>query len=286
MKKRRKITAAILTVFLMLSVFMMTSCQEAAEKQSLEQIKDAGVLTVYTNAEFPPFEYMSDNTPVGVDMQIAQAIADEIGVKLEIKNVKFDTILSSVNSGKGSMGIAGISVTEERAQEVDFSINYATSKQYIILPQDSEVTKIEDLAGMAIGVQLGTTGDIIISEEISGTEDEETKEHIQGVLEGTGASVTQYNSAADAAVAMNSGKVDAVVIDKLPAEIVASQYENFKAIELVYADGQNTEESYAVCVAKGNQELLDVVNQVIERLIDDGTIDQWITDHTMQASES
>ena len=273
MKKRRKITAAVLAVFLMLSVFMMTSCQEAAEKQSLEQIKDAGVLTVYTNAEFPPFEYMSDNTPVGVDMQIAQAIADEIGVKLEIKNVKFDTILSSVNSGKGSMGIAGISVTEERAQ-------------YIILPQDSEVTKIEDLAGMSIGVQLGTTGDIIVSEEISGTEDEETKEHIQGVLEGTGASVTQYNSAADAAVAMNSGKVDAVVIDKLPAEIVASQYENFKAIELVYADGQNTEESYAVCVAKGNQELLDVVNQVIERLIDDGTIDEWITDHTMQASES
>ena len=278
MKKRRKITAAVLTVFLMLSAFMMTSCKEATERQSLEQIKDAGVLTVYTNAEFPPFEYMSNNTPVGVDMQIAQAIADEIGVKLEIKNVKFDTILSSVNSGKGSMGIAGISVTEERAQEVDFSINYATSKQYIILPQDSEVTKIEDLAGMAIGVQLGTTGDIIISEEISGTED--------GVLEGTGASVTQYNSAADAAVAMNSGKVDAVVIDKLPAEIVASQYENFKAIELVYADGQNTEESYAVCVAKGNQELLDVVNQVIERLIDDGTIDQWITDHTMQASES
>ena len=149
MKKRRKITAAVLTVFLMLSAFMMTSCKEATERQSLEQIKDAGVLTVYTNAEFPPFEYMSDNTPVGVDMQIAQAIADEIGVKLEIKNVKFDTILSSVNSGKGSMGIAGISVTEERAQEVDFSINYATSKQYIILPQDSEVTKIEDLAGMA-----------------------------------------------------------------------------------------------------------------------------------------
>lgn len=286
MKKSKKILSAVVAIFVMSSALFMTSCKKASEKQSIEQIKEAGVITVYTNAEFPPFEYMSDNKPVGVDMQIAQAIADEIGVKLEIKNVKFDTILSSVNSGKGSMGIAGISVTDERKQEVDFSIDYATSKQYIILQKDSEVAKIEDLAGMKIGVQLGTTGDIIISEEINGREDEKTKEHIKGVLEGSGASVTQYNSAADAAVAMSSGKVDAVVIDKLPAEIVASQYENFKTIELVYADGSNTEESYAVCVAKGNQELLDLVNKVIEKLINDGTIDQWIVDHTTKSSAS
>ena len=257
MKKSKKILSAAVAILVMSSALFMTSCKKASEKQSIEQIKEAGVITVYTNAEFPPFEYMSDNKPVGVDMQIAQAIADEIGVKLEIKNVKFDTILSSVNSGKGSMGIAGISVTDERKQEVDFSIDYATSKQYIILQKDSEVAKIEDLAGMKIGVQLGTTGDIIISEEINGTEDE-----------------------------MNSGKVDAVVIDKLPAEIVASQYENFKAIELVYADGSNTEESYAVCVAKGNQELLELVNKVIEKLNKDGTIDQWIVDHTTKSSAS
>jgi len=286
MKKSKKMIAAAIAVFVMTAAFMMTSCKKAAEKQSIEQIKEAGVITVYTNAEFPPFEYMSDNTPVGVDMQIAQAIADEIGVRLEIKNVKFDTILSSVNSGKGSMGIAGISVTDERKQEVDFSVDYATSKQYVIVPKDSEIAKIEDLAGKKIGVQLGTTGDIIISGEISGSEDEETKEHIKGALEGTNASVTQYNSAADAAVAMNSGKVDVVVIDKLPAEIVAKQYENFKAIELVYADGSNTEESYAVCVAKGNKELLEVVNKVIEKLINDGSIDQWIIDHTTKATAS
>ncbi len=282
MKKSKKFISTLVALVVLSSACLLTSCKKASEKQSIDQIKEAGVITVYTNAEFPPFEYMSENKPDGVDMQIAQAIADEIGVKLEIKNVKFDTILSSVTSGKGSMGIAGITVTDERKQEVDFSVEYATSTQYIILPKDSEVAKIEDLAGMKIGVQLGTTGDIIISEEIDGKEDEKTKEHIKGVLEGSGATVHQYSSAADAAVSMNTGKVDAVVIDKLPAEIVASQYDNFKTIELVYEDGSNTEESYAVCVAKGNTELLEVVNKVVGKLIDDGTIDQWIIDHTMK----
>ena len=98
MKKSKKILSAAVAILVMSSALFMTSCKKASEKQSIEQIKEAGVITVYTNAEFPPFEYMSDNKPVGVDMQIAQAIADEIGVKLEIKNVKFDTILSSVNS--------------------------------------------------------------------------------------------------------------------------------------------------------------------------------------------
>ena len=186
--KTRKIISVLLVVALMMSALVLTSCE-----------KEEDVLTVYTNAEFPPFEYLADNKPVGVDMQIAQAIADEMGKKLVIKNVKFDTILSSISSGKGDLGIAGITVTPERAESVDFSVNYATSTQYIVMKKDAEIKTIEDLAGLKIGVQLGTTGDFIISDEISGTEDEETGEHIKGVLEGTGATVTQYNSAADAA---------------------------------------------------------------------------------------
>lgn len=272
--KTRKIISVLLVVALMMSAFVLTSCE-----------KEEDVLTVYTNAEFPPFEYLADNKPVGVDMQIAQAIADELGKKLVIKNVKFDTILSSISSGKGDLGIAGITVTPERAESVDFSVNYATSTQYIVMKKDAEIKTIEDLAGLKIGVQLGTTGDFIISDEISGTEDEETGEHIKGVLEGTGATVTQYNSAADAAVNMDSGKVDVVVIDMLPAEIVAGQYDNFKAIELVYADGSKTDESYAVAVKKGNKELLDTVNKVINRLIEEGKIDKWIVEHTTQSSK-
>lgn len=286
MKKSKKVISLVLAIMLLATACMFTSCKKATEKQSIDNIKDDGVLTVYTNAAFPPFEYISeDNKPVGVDMQIAEEIAKELGVKLEIKNVNFDTILASVNSGKGSMGIAGISVTPERAEEVDFSINYATSTQYIVMKNDAKIEKIEDLAGLKIGVQLGTTGDFIITDEINGVDDEETGEHTKGVLEGTGASLTQYSSAADAAVAMNSGKVDVIVIDKLPAEIVASEYDDFKAIELVYADGGKTDESYAVVVAKGNDELLEVVNKVIKRLIDDGSIDKWIIEHTTAATE-
>lgn len=272
--KFKKIISVLLVLAVVMSAFALTSCK-----------KEEDVLTVYTNAEFPPFEYLADNKPVGVDMQIAQAIADELGMKLEIKNVKFDTILTSISSGKGDLGIAGITVTDERKESVNFSVNYATSTQYIVMKNDAKIEKIEDLAGLKIGVQLGTTGDFIISDEIAGTEDEETGEHIKGVLEGTGATVTQYNSAADAAVNMNSGKVDVVVIDKLPAEIVAGQYDNFKAIELVYADGSKTDESYAVAIAKGNDELLEKVNKVIERLIADGSIDKWIVEHTTQSSQ-
>lgn len=280
--KSRKIISVLLAVTLMLSAFVLTSCKE--EKTS-DNNNSKKVLTVYTNAEFPPFEYLADNKPVGVDMQIAQAIADELGMELQIQNVKFDTILTSISSGKGDLGIAGITVTPERAESVDFSNNYATSTQYILYKDGASITTIEDLAGLKIGVQLGTTGDFIISDEISGVDNEETGEHTKGVLEGTGATVTQYNSAADAAVNMNTGKVDVVVIDRLPAEIVAGQYDNFKTIELVYADGSKTDESYAVAVKKGNKELLDTVNKVIDRLIDDGSIDRWIVDHTTKSSQ-
>lgn len=280
--KSRKIISVLLAVTLMLSAFVLTSCKE--EKTS-DNNNSKKVLTVYTNAEFPPFEYLADNKPVGVDMQIAQAIADELGMELQIQNVKFDTILTSISSGKGDLGIAGITVTPERAESVDFSNNYATSTQYILYKDGASITTIEDLAGLKIGVQLGTTGDFIISDEISGVDNEETGEHTKGVLEGTGATVTQYNSAADAAVNMNTGKVDVVVIDRLPAEIVAGQYDNFKTVELVYADGSKTDESYAVAVKKGNKELLDTVNKVIDRLIDDGSIDRWIVDHTTKSSQ-
>lgn len=274
----KKIIAVVLCLVLALACVGMTSCGDAADKQSVDAIKEAGKLTMYTNAEFPPFEYMEGTEVKGVDVDIAQAIADKLGVKLEIHNVKFDTIIGSIQSGKGSIGAAGITVTDERKESVDFSIEYTTSKQYIIVPADSTVAKIEDLAGMSIGVQLGTTGDFIITDEINGTEEG------KGVLQDTGASVTTYNSAADAAIALNSGKIQAVVIDKLPAEIVAGNYENLKAIELVYADGSNTEESYAICVAKGNESLLKVINEVIEELKANGKIDEFVIKHTGAAS--
>ena len=272
-----------LLMMLVLATAVLASCGSAADKQSVDAIKKNGELVVYTNAEFPPFEYMSEGKPVGVDMDIAKAIADELGVKLTIENVKFDTIISSVQSGKASMGAAGITVTDERKESVDFSISYTTSTQYVILPADVEFENITSLKGMEIGVQLGTTGDFILSDEVNGYKDDDGKD-VKGILQDTGAKVTPYNNANLAAEALKSGKIQAVVIDKLPAELIAKNSgETLKAIELVYEDGSNTAEEYAICVAKGNDTLLEVVNKVIKNLIDEGKIDAFIVEHTTNA---
>ena len=277
----KKIIALALT--LILTVAMFASCGSAADKQSLEAIKKNGELVVYTNAEFPPFEYLADGKPTGVDMDIAKAIADEIGVELKVENVKFDTIISSVQSGKAAMGAAGITVTEERKEAVDFSVSYTTSTQYVILPADAEYTNINSLKGMSIGVQLGTTGDFIISDEVNGYKDDDGND-VKGVLQDTGASVTTYNNANLAAEALKSGKIKAVVVDKLPAELIAKNSDGkLKAVELVYEDGSNTAESYAICVAKGNTTLLEVVNKVINKLLEDGKIDEFIVTHFTNA---
>ncbi len=277
----KKIIALLLT--LVLSVAILASCGSAADKQSLEAIKERGELIVYTNAEFPPFEYLADGKPVGVDMDIAKAIADEIGVELKIENVKFDTIISSVQSGKASMGAAGITVTDERKESVDFSVSYTTSTQYVILPADVSYENITTLKGMNIGVQLGTTGDFIISDEVNGYKDDNGNP-VEGVLQNSGASVTTYNNANLAAEALKAGKIQAVVVDKLPAELIAKNSgEKLKAVELVYEDGSNTAESYAICVAKGNDTLLEVVNTVINKLLEKGKIDEYIVTHTTNA---
>ena len=277
----KKIIALLLTVVLCTAV--LASCSSAAEKQSLEAIKEKGELVVYTNAEFPPFEYLANGEPAGVDMDIAKAIADEIGVELKVENVKFDTIISSVQSGKAAMGAAGITVTDERKESVDFSISYTTSTQYVILPADVEFANITSLKGMNIGVQLGTTGDFIISDEVNGYSDDDGNA-VKGVLQDTGASVTTYNNANLAAEALKSGKIQAVVVDKLPAELIAKNSEGkLKAIELVYEDGSNTAESYAICVAKGNTTLLEVIDKVIKDLLDSGKIDEYIVTHTTNA---
>lgn len=277
----KKFVALFLT--LVLSVAVLASCGSAADKQSIEAIKEKGQLVVYTNAEFPPFEYLANGSPVGVDMDIAKAIADEIGVELKIENVKFDTIISSVQSGKAAMGAAGITVTDERKESVDFSISYTTSTQYVILPAETEFANITTLKGMNIGVQLGTTGDFIISDEVNGYEDDDGNP-VKGVLQDSGAQVTTYNNANLAAEALKSGKIQAVVVDKLPAELIAKNSEGkLKAVELVYEDGSNTAESYAICVAKGNTTLLEVVNKVIQTLLDEGKIDEYIVTHTTNA---
>lgn len=274
----KKMIAAVLAAAMCAMTF--AGCSNAASNQSVDAIKKAGKITMATNAEFPPFEYLKDNQPSGVDVDIANELAKDLGVELEIVDGAFDAVIPSVQSGKVSFGAAGLSITPERQEQVDFSVEYVTSVQYIILPQDSEIKTVEDLAGKRIGVQLGTTGDMLISEEINGKEDEDTGEHIKGVLEGTGAEIVQAKNAIDATQDLVNGRLDAVVIDKLPAESISAQQPTTKAIELVYADGSNAEDHYAFCVAKGNDSLLEAINNTLQRLMDEGKIDEFIVNHS------
>lgn len=257
-----------LSVMMLAAVLLLTGCSSV---RTLEEIKSSGEIVMYTNAAFAPFEYMQGENIAGVDVDIAQAIADELGVKLRIENVEFDSIILGIKSGKGDFGAAGITVRPDREENVAFSVKYVTSKQYIILEEDAAVETIEDLKGMKIGVQTGTTGDFTVTDAI-GEED--------GVLFGMGAEVQYFDNALDASLALKAGKLQAVVIDELPAKNIAAVNEGLKAIELVYADGQNTEEQYAIAVNKKNTELLEAINTVLTRLIEEGKIDEFVLNHT------
>ena len=272
----KKLVAVLLAGVLALGAF--AGC--GGEKSSVESIKKSGKLVMTTNAAFPPFEYVSDGDKVvGVDADIAQAIADELGVELQIDNVTFDGALTAISTGKADIAAAGITVTEERKQNMDFSDTYATSVQYVITKKGVTVNNIEDLKGKKMGVQMGTTGDLILTDEINGYQDD-AGNNVEGVLQGSGAEVIQYKSALEAALDMNNGNLDAVVIDKLPAENIVAVNDNMTCTELVYADGSSTQEEYAIAVQKGNQELLDVINDVLKKLDEEGKIDEFILEHT------
>ncbi len=215
---------------------------------------DAGVLTIATNAEFPPYEYHDSNEIVGIDMEICGAIADYLGLTLEIEDIAFDSIIPEVSSGKVDLGAGAITVTEDRKQNVDFSDTYASSAQVIIVQEDSDITGPDDLAGVNIGVQLGTTGDIYASD-----------------YEDEGSTIERYNKGFEAVEALTQGKIDAVVIDAQPAEVFVSENEGIKIL-----DEALTEEDYAFVIAKGNTALLDAVNAALADLKESGTLQEIV----------
>ncbi|MBQ1488933.1 MAG: basic amino acid ABC transporter substrate-binding protein [Lachnospiraceae bacterium] len=215
-------------------------------------------LIMATNAEFPPYEYYDGDKIVGIDAEIAQAIADEMGATLVIEDMQFDSILASVQTGKADMGVAGMTITEDRLQNVDFSIPYATAMQVIIVPEDSDITTPDDLAGKTIGVQLGTTGDIYADD----IED---------------ATIERYNKGFEAVSALTQGKVDAVIIDNEPAKVFVSQNEGLKVVSEEF-----TIEEYAIAIKKGNTDLLNQVNDAISKLQESGKL-QEIVDKYIKA---
>lgn len=216
-----------------------------------------GKLTMATNAFFPPYEYYEGETIVGIDAEIAAAIAEKLGLELVIDNMEFNSIITAVTTGAADFGLAGMTVTEDRLLEVDFSISYANGVQAIIVKEGSAITCVDDLyaegAAYKVGVQLGTTGDIYASDDF-GVE-----------------LVTQYNNGNEAVLALQNGDVDCVIIDNEPAKAFVAANEGLVVLDTSYAD-----EDYAACFAQENDALREAVDAAIEELITDGTIDAII----------
>lgn len=209
-------------------------------------------LVMATNAEFPPYEYHQGDKIVGIDVEICQAIADEMGRELVIEDMAFDSVITSVYTGKADLGAAGLTVTEDRLKNINFSTPYATAAQVIIVAEDSEIASPDDLIGKTIGVQLGTTGDIY-AEDI---ED---------------ATLERYNKGFEAVQALLQGKIDAVIIDNEPAKVYVAQNEGLKIVDEAF-----TYEEYAIAIAKNNTELLNEVNAAIAKLKESGKLDEIV----------
>ncbi|MBQ6388858.1 MAG: transporter substrate-binding domain-containing protein [Mogibacterium sp.] len=278
----KKISAAMLALIMVLA---LVSCGGGSGSGDAEEgggklaaIQEKGKIVVCTDAAWAPFEYIGANGEVtGVDIEIAKAIADALGVELEISNIAFDSISTYLANDEADLALACITITDERKEQMDFSDPYTTVLQYMIVMADSDIATMDDFAGKAVGTHLGTTGDFLMSDEISG-----------GVLAGTGAENKQYKALPDAALAMKSGELQGIVCDSVLAEnIVAANGDAFKCFPVSYKDASlNPEtEQIGAAMSKGDAEFLAKINEIIKPLAEDGTIDQWIIQHSEEASK-
>ena len=256
--KNKKIIAIVLAVVLVISVGVLAACSKkpaennepSTEAPAAEQLPK---LVMATNASFPPYEFYEGEKIVGIDAEIAGLIADKLGMELEIQDVEFKTIIPGVQSGKYDMGMAGMTVTDERLESVNFSDTYAKGVQVVIVKDGSEIKSIDDLEGKMIGVQEATTGDIYASDEFG-------DDH-----------VTKYANGALAVQALLADKIDCVIIDNEPAKNYVEANEG-----LVILDTEYTVEDYAICFAKENTDLQEKVNGALKELIADGSVQNII----------
>lgn len=226
---------------------------EPSQAPALKTVEN-GVLTMATNAEFPPYEFHEGDAIVGIDAEIAAAIAEKLGLELKISDMDFTAIIASIQSGKADVGLAGMTVTDERKESVDFSTSYATGVQVIIVKEGSTVASVDDLfkGGFTIGVQESTTGDLYTTWDL---EDE-------GL-----ATISRFPKGADAVQALLAGKVDCVVIDNEPAKAYVAANTGLKILDTEYI-----EEQYAIAFSKDNTELGKAVDAALQELIADGTV--------------
>ena len=236
------------------------SSEAASETETAElSTVEPGKLIMSTNAAFPPYEMTTDSGEFeGIDIETAQAIADKLGLELQIDDMDFDAALLAVQQGKSDMVMAGVTVTDERQNVMDFTDSYATGIQSIIVKEDSDIASVDDLAGKKIGTQRGTTGYLYCSDDFG---DE---------------NIVAYDDGLTAVQMLNNGQVDCVVIDNAPAKEFVAANPGLKLLDTAYV-----EESYAIGIGKGNTELKDAINTALEELKADGTlqaiVDKYIT---------
>ena len=235
-------------------VFSLAACGSKDDsKDSGDSKKDSkDTLVMATNAEFPPYEFHEGDDVVGIDADIARALGEEMGMEVKIEDMAFDSIIPAVTSGKADFGAAGMTVTEDRKKNVDFTDTYATATQVIIVKEGSDIAGPDDLTGKKIGVQLGTTGDIYADD----IED---------------AKVERYNKGFEAVQALTQDKIDAVVIDGEPAKEFVAEADGLKILDEAF-----TEEEYAIAVAKDNDDLLKKMNEALASLKESGKIDEIV----------
>lgn len=230
----------------------------ASSARSVADIQENGKIIMVTNAEFEPFEYKEGNETIGIDVEIAGYIADQLGVELEIQDIAFDSCVPSVTEGRADFAAAGMTVTEERLRNVDFSNTYFNASQAIIVEKDSDIASADDLNGKIVGVQQGTTGDLYVTNE-DGENDIEVKE------------VKRYPKGMDAVSDLIAGRIDAVVIDNFPAKKLEAKNPDKIAI----LDEFLTEEEYAIAIGKGS-DLVDKINEILDEMTENGELEAII----------
>lgn len=233
-------------MLLVMSILLLTGCK-----------RDDNKLILATEAGFAPYEYYQDGEIVGVDIDIAREIAASLGKELVIKDVSFDFIINEIKSGKSDIGAAGMSITKERLEEVDFSVEYAVSNQVVIVPMDSRITSIDQISNQRIAVQLGTVADSYVNENYKDATVIRQKKYLSMVED------------------LKAGKVDLIIMDLLPANEIIKSNEGLKILdEYLFTD------KYGMAIKKGNKELLDKVNDVLTRLMSEGKIEEYTIKHT------
>ena len=233
-------------MLLVISILLLTGCK-----------RDDNKLILATEAGFAPYEYYQDGEIVGVDIDIAREIAASLGKELVIKDVSFDFIINEIKSGKSDIGAAGMSITKERLEEVDFSVEYAVSNQVVIVPMDSRITSIDQISNQRIAVQLGTVADSYVNENYKDATVIRQKKYLSMVED------------------LKAGKVDLIIMDLLPASEIVKSNDGLKILdEYLFTD------KYGMAIKKGNKELLDKVNDVLTRLMSEGKIEEYTIKHT------